>query len=111
MVGTTSVVGQKLDFHIDHLDPLGQGVYKNDNKINFIAKTLPGESGVAKVLKSKKGVAFATIEELAVTASNRIDVNCPHYAKCPGCDYLHTDYQSEISYKQSALAMMIIKNG
>ena len=107
MVGTTSVVGQKLDFHIDHLDPLGQGVYKNDNKINFIAKTLPGESGVAKVLKSKKGVAFATIEELAVTASNRIDVNCPHYAKCPGCDYLHTDYQSEISYKQSALNKLL----
>lgn len=86
---------------------MGQGVYKSDNKINFIAKTLPGETGTARVLKSKKGVAFAALQELDIRASNRIEAECPHYSQCPGCDYLHTDYQSEITYKQLALDKLL----
>lgn len=107
MEGTTSVVGQKLEFQIDHLDPLGQGVYKKDNKINFIAKTLPGETGTARVLKSKKGVAFASLSELKTRAENRIEAECPHYAQCPACDFLHTDYQSELSYKEAVLDKLL----
>ena len=43
-------------FLIDHIDPLGQGVFKQNDQIYFIPKTLPGETGQFEVLKSKKGV-------------------------------------------------------
>ncbi len=57
----------KIDFQIEHIDPLGQGVSKGataDDKITFIKKTLPGESGTAEVFSEKKGVRFARLLEL-----------------------------------------------
>lgn len=102
-------VGQKIEFQIDHIDTLGQGVHKEGEKITFIAKTLPGETGTARVQKSKKGVAFAIVEEFKTTAKIRIEPGCPHYSVCPGCDYLHTDYKSELSFKRAALDKLLAR--
>ena len=85
------------------MDPLGQGVSKQAESITFIEKTLPGESGSARLRKLKKNVRFAQLESLEVTADNRTDADCEHFAQCPGCHYLHTDYLSELKYKQAAL--------
>lgn len=94
---------QKVDFTIDHIDALGQGVSKQDNKITFIAKTLPGEQGSARIHKRSKGVQFAVVETLDVEAEFRIASECEHFSSCPGCHYLHTDYQHELAYKTAAL--------
>ena len=91
------------------MDPLGQGVSKQAESITFIEKTLPGESGSARLRKSKKKVQFAQLESLEVTADNRIDADCEHFAQCPGCHYLHTDYLSELKYKQDALQRALRK--
>ncbi len=90
-------------FRIDHVDPLGQGVHKEDGKITFIPKTLPGETGKARILKSRKGVRFAKMQTLARSSQHRVQPECPHFEQCPGCDYLHTDYEIELLFKQNAL--------
>lgn len=94
----------KLAFSIDKMDNLGQGVSKQDGKVSFIAKTLPGESGSARIFRQRKGVSFAQVDRLDVSADNRLAPSCPHFNECPACDYLHTDYESELSYKEMALA-------
>lgn len=86
-------------FEIEHVDPLGQGVSKLDNKIVFVRKTLPGETGMAKILKSKKGVSFAEKTHLEQASPNRIVPECPHFETCPSCHYLHTTYDEEIQFK------------
>ena len=43
-----------VEFTIEHIDPLGQGVFKDDEDIYFISGTLPGESGTASVDRFKK---------------------------------------------------------
>jgi len=101
-----------VDFLIDHLDPLGQGVSKRINLqkkpiITFIPKTLPGEQGSAQVIKSSKGVEFAELSSLTKASQQRIEPECPHYAKCSGCDYQHISYEDELSYKQSALLFLL----
>lgn len=93
----------ELTFFIDAMDALGQGVCKQSSQITFIAKTLPGESGKATLRSQKKGVRFAGLKTLEQAADNRIEPACPHFAECPGCAYLHTDYDSELAYKQAAL--------
>jgi len=86
-------------FEIEHVDPLGQGVSKLNNKIVFVRKTLPEETGLAKILKTKKGVSFAQKIHLDNVSPKRIDPVCPHFETCPSCHYLHTSYDDEIQFK------------
>ena len=94
---------QKHQYHIEHMDALGQGVCKQNGAITFIAKTLPGESGMARIHKRSKGVQFATGESIAEQSAQRIEPECVHFQQCPGCHYLHTDYPTELGFKQDAL--------
>ena len=92
-----------VEFEIEHIDPLGQGVSKRGGDITFVPGTLPGESGVATVFKRAKGVQFAHLKHLQHAAQNRVEPACPHFGACPGCQYLHTDYASELAYKKATL--------
>jgi len=100
-----------VEFEIDHIDPLGQGVSKHDGNVTFIAGTLPGERGVATVYKQSKGVRFARLQRLDERAGNRIEPACPHFERCPGCQFLHTDYASELAYKRATLARSLAPFG
>jgi len=92
-----------ITFRIDHCDPLGQGVDKSGEGVTFIAKTLPGETGRALICKSKKGVHFAKLIAVTTPSVQRRPAECPHFDDCPGCDYLHTDYKTELGFKTAAL--------
>ena len=94
---------QLTQFEIEHMDPLGQGVSKKDGNITFVSGTLPGETGTAVVYKRARGVQFARLQTLDRAADNRMEPDCPHFDRCPGCQYLHTDYASELEYKRSTL--------
>lgn len=94
---------RKIDFHIENIDGLGQGVSKLNDKVHFIAKTLPGETGTARVLKQKKNVSIARLDTLDIASDQRIEPNCTHFKQCPGCHFLHTDYDTELALKKSVL--------
>lgn len=101
-----------VEFFIDHLDPLAQGVSKrvdrnNKSTITFIPKTLPGEQGAARVIKSAKGVEFGELESLVKTSPQRITPECEHYTRCSGCDYLHVSYDDEVQFKLNALKFLL----
>lgn len=98
-------------FLIDHIDPLGQGVYKQADQIYFIPKTLPGESGEFEVIRSAKGVNFAKITKLDQASSLRITPECPFYDDCNGCHYLHTNYENEKALKLNAFKKMLAPLG
>jgi len=101
---------QKINFVIEHIDPLGQGVYKcASGKIYFIEKTLPKEEGVAIVTSEKNGVYFATPESFTVTSEKRVTPECTHFAKCRGCHFLHTSYEEELSSKLSSFNFLFKK--
>lgn len=101
-----------VDFLIDHLDPLGQGVSKRINLkkqpvITFIPKVLPGEQGSARIIKSSRGVEFAELISLSNISPQRKEPECPHYSRCAGCDYQHISYEDELDYKKSALLFLL----
>jgi 23S rRNA (uracil1939-C5)-methyltransferase len=96
---------ENFNFKIEHIDPLGQGVSK-ENKIAFIEKTLPGETGTAEIYRKAKGVIFGRLldpDKLEIESEVRIIPECPHYNECRGCQYLHTDYENEIIFKTESL--------
>ncbi len=92
-------------FKIEHIDPLGQGVSRQDGKILFVSKTLPDEIGQAKVLRQAKGVSFAVLErteDLQKASPLRQTPDCPHFQQCSGCHFLHTNYLYEIECKKKS---------
>jgi 23S rRNA (uracil1939-C5)-methyltransferase len=99
----------KIDFNIDHIDPLGQGVSKQEGRVTFIKKTLPGESGESELISAKKGVQFAKLTNLLVQSKERITPECTHFNDCNGCDFLHTSYVNEKSFKINSLKRQLSK--
>ena len=100
---------KKISFIIDHIDPMGQGVAKNNGEITFIPKTLPGETGQAIIYKKSKGVNFAhlTKDSLLKSSPQRIEPTCPHYSYCQGCHYLHCDHKTELEFKKQNLTRLL----
>jgi 23S rRNA (uracil1939-C5)-methyltransferase len=98
-----------IKFTIDHLDPKAQGVYKEEGNIYFIPRTLEGESGEAVIYKKHKNLHFALPQIISHSSQSRIASPCPHYTECGGCHFLHTDYESELSYKKKTLAFLTKK--
>lgn len=90
----------QIEFKIEHVDSLGQGVSKLGDKVTFIPKTLPGEAGIAEVISVKKGVQFARLIKLTEPSPTRRSSECPHYDMCSGCHFLHTDYKTELEIKK-----------
>lgn len=89
-------------FEILHLDPMGQGVYKEGEKIYFIPKTLPGEKGKGEIIKSTKNINFVKVLEITTPSKDRTTSPCKHYKECSGCHYLHTSYENEKEFKISS---------
>ena len=100
---------RNISFKIQSMDSLGQGVSKESDKITFISKTLPGESGEAEIYSSKKGVQFANLKSLATPSASRISPACPHFQQCPSCHFLHTSYEEEIKFKTQNLERLFQK--
>ena len=93
----------EIDFYIEHIDPLGQGVDKSGERVTFISKTLPQETGRAKIYRQKMGVYFALPTQIETQSPLRTPSPCPHYEYCLSCHYLHTSYEHEIKFKENAL--------
>lgn len=94
-------------FIIEHIDPLGQGVFKENDQIYFIPKTLPKETGTFEILKSKKGVNFGKLISLDKVSNTREIPACTHFADCSGCHFLHTDYSSELGFKLNSYRKLL----
>ena len=100
----------KGHFSIDHLDPLAQGVSKNEDDIYFISNTLPEEQGTATIDRQKKNIFFGHVnseEDIKEKSPKRVTPECPHFFSCNGCHYLHTDYEYEIKLKEKTLERML----
>jgi len=99
-----------MKLKIDHLDPMGQGVSKEADKITFIPKTLPGEVCDATIIRKQKKIQFAKIsspEDIDQVSSDRQESPCPHYNQCSGCHYLHTSYENEVKFKNSGMKWLL----
>tara|TARA_R110000868_G_scaffold183422_2_gene424707 strand:- start:3133 stop:4212 length:1080 start_codon:yes stop_codon:yes gene_type:complete len=100
-------MGEKLNFSIDHIDPLGQGVHKSESGVCFIHKTLPGDRGSAELVKRSKGVSFAKLISIDEPSPHRIKPECEHFTQCPGCQFLHAPYEFELETKRNSLLRML----
>jgi 23S rRNA (uracil1939-C5)-methyltransferase len=82
-----------------------------EGKAVFVPLVLPGEQARVRITQSKPGYATAEPEEVLIPAPERIVAACPHFGACGGCHYQHTDYASQLGFKQTVLRETLERGG
>lgn len=100
-----------MEVKIEKFDHLGNGIGKIDDKVIFVKKALPSEIVDVKIDVSRKKFDFGSINKIIKESDNRIDSICPYYEQCGGCDFLHTNIETEIDFKKDKAEDLIGKQG
>ncbi|HVZ82068.1 MAG TPA: 23S rRNA (uracil(1939)-C(5))-methyltransferase RlmD [Terracidiphilus sp.] len=82
-----------------------------EGKALFVPLALPGEQARVRVAEEKRGYATAEIEEIVEAAPQRTAPACRHYGICGGCAYQHTDYATQLAFKQTILRETLARGG
>lgn len=85
---------------ITSLNHTGEGMAKIDGKIVFIEKALPGDIVEIETLKDYGNYYKAKLKKIKKSSPNRIEVTCPYYSKCGGCQLLGLSLQDQCTYKK-----------
>ena len=86
---------------VEKLDYFGRGIARIDNKICFIENALPNEEVEIEIIREKNKYQEAIVTKYISTSEDRIEVDCPYYNKCGGCNLRHISYEKENEFKQS----------
>lgn len=101
-----------IQLDITALTSDGDGVARYDDGIVvFVPNTAVGDRIDARILKVKKNVAYAKIEEILTPSPDRIAPDCPVSVQCGGCVYRHISYEAELRAKRQKVADCITRIG
>jgi len=78
----------------------GEGVARlEDGRVVFIRSAARGDVLGIKLTDERKRSARAGITEIITPSPHRIEVDCPVYPECGGCDFRHITYSEELEAK------------
>jgi 23S rRNA (uracil1939-C5)-methyltransferase len=82
-----------------------------EGKAVFVPLTLPGEQVRVRVTQKKRGYDTADPDEIVAASPERIAPACSHFGSCGGCDYQHTNYETQLAFKQAILRETLERGG
>lgn len=100
-----------IELNITSLTSDGDGVGRAGELVFFVPNTAVGDIIRARVLKVKKNVGFARVEEVLTPSSDRIEPDCPVSRSCGGCVYRHISYEAELSAKRQKVIDAVTRIG
>lgn len=77
----------------------GKGVAREQGKAVFVPYTIEGEIVSAEVVREKKQFAEAELVEVKERSPDRMEPQCPYFARCGGCAYQHISYERQLAIK------------
>jgi len=90
---------------IDKLIPGGLGLGRLENgMVVMVRYVLPGEKVLVRTVAHKKDYIYATLKEILIPSSDRIEPPCPIYGRCGGCDLQHAAPAAQLLLKKTTLA-------
>ena len=97
--------------YIEKLDNKGRGICFVDNKITFVENALPDEEVDIEITNSKSKYNEAKVKNYNKLSKDRVEVKCPYYDVCGGCDLLHLNYEKELEFKKNKVSNLLKKFG
>lgn len=90
----------KITLKIDDMGMDGEGIGKSNGFTFFVKDTVIGDQIEAKVMKVKKGYAYAKLTKILVPSTDRTDPKCPFHKQCGGCQIQALDYKAQLLFKE-----------
>lgn len=100
-----------IQLKITALTSEGDGVGRVGDMVFFVPNTAAGDTVSARVLKLKKNVGYARVEEVTVPSADRVEPDCAVSRSCGGCVYRHISYEAELRAKQQKVTDAITRIG
>lgn len=85
---------------IDDMGMDGEGIGKSEGFTFFVKDAVIGDQVEAKVMKVKKGCAYARLINILVPSPDRINPKCPVHRQCGGCQIQPLDYKAQLLFKE-----------
>lgn len=101
--------GKSYKLSIIRQESTGRGIAKFNKFPVFIENALPNEIVEVKILNVKKSYAEGKVVKYVTKSKDRVDVPCPYYDKCGGCDLMHQTYESSLDFKRKNLIELLCK--
>lgn len=102
---------QIIELNITSLTSDGDGVGRAGEMVFFVPNTAVGDTIRAKVLKVKKNVGFARVEEIITPSPDRVEADCSVSFSCGGCVYRHISYEAECRAKRQKVIDAVTRIG
>lgn len=96
---------------IEDMGADGEGIGKIDGFTFFVKDALIGDKVEAKVMKVKKGYAYARLMRIVSPAPNRTEPRCPYHKQCGGCQIQALDYSAQLLYKEKKVRNNLMRIG
>lgn len=90
----------RITLSIDDMGIDGEGIGKIDSFPFFVKDAVIGDKVEAKVMKVKKGYAYARLVKVITPSPHRIKPRCPYHRQCGGCQIQALDYRTQLSFKE-----------
>ena len=84
---------------IESVDDIGNGVTRINNIVVFVPYTLNNEKVKIKIVSISKRFAVGKVIEFITKSDKRCEVKCNCYNECGGCNFLHINFNDELSIK------------
>ncbi len=77
----------------------------------FVKDALIGDVVRAKIVRPKKGYAFARLEEILSPSPDRVEPVCPMARRCGGCQLQALSYEKQLEFKNRKVKNNLIRIG
>lgn len=99
----------KNNIKIEKIDDFGRGIGYVNNKIIFIDNAMIGEIVDVNIIKQTTKYYEGIVTNYIKKSNDRVNIKCPYYNCCGGCNILHMDYNTQINYKKDKLKNILNK--
>ena len=101
----------ELEFTVDSLTNLGQGVGRVDGWVVMVPFVIPGERVKVRIFRNFQNYSDADLVEVLEASPDRIEPKCPLYERCGGCQYQHISYERQLTEKTQHVKELMQKLG
>lgn len=103
--------GKQLELSIIDLTDDGNGVGRDQNRVVFVADTVPGDRIRARLVRVKPKYAVAKLEQVLTASPWRVRPACIVADKCGGCQWQHIDDEYQRQAKRNLVVQALERIG
>ena len=82
----------------------GKGIGRNNGKVIFVDKGIPGQRVSVQLYKERKDYAEGRVVEVLENSPVYMEPRCSHFTMCGGCSLQNMRYTEQLAYKRQWIA-------